>query len=71
MEEIRSPMAGKVWKVECKVGERVQADDVVIILEAMKMETELFAPAAGAVKEIRVKEGDSVEEDDILLIIST
>lgn len=71
MEEVRSPMAAKVWKIECRPGDAVEADAVVIILEAMKMEAEVFAPAAGRVAEIRVKEGDSVEEDQLLLLIDT
>jgi len=70
MSELKSPMSGKIWKLECRVGDTVQRDDPVIILEAMKMETELFAPASGVVKEIRVKEGDAVDEDTVLLVIA-
>ncbi|GAB4261475.1 MAG: hypothetical protein Kow0092_11010 [Deferrisomatales bacterium] len=69
MTEVCAPMAGNIWKLECRQGERVQDGDVVIIMEAMKMETELFAPASGVVREIRVQEGQSVEEDDVLLVI--
>ncbi|MEW6486899.1 MAG: biotin/lipoyl-containing protein [Thermodesulfobacteriota bacterium] len=70
MIELRAPLSGKVWKVECKQGDQVQKDDPVVILEAMKMETELFAPAAGVVQQIRVKAGDAVEEDAVLLVIA-
>lgn len=69
MEELRAPMAGNIWKLECKAGDAVQLHDVLIIMEAMKMETELFSPSGGVVQEIRVKEGQSVEEDDVLLVI--
>lgn len=69
MEELRAPMAGNIWKIECKEGDSVQEHDVVIIMEAMKMETELFAPASGKVAKIVVSEGQSVEEDDVLLVI--
>lgn len=70
MIELRAPMSGKVWKLECRPGDRVQQDDPVVILEAMKMETELFSPASGVVQEIRVKEGDAVDEDAVLLVIA-
>ena len=46
-------------------------DDEVVVIEALKMETGVFAPFDGTVKEIRVKEGDSVEEDDVLLVVTT
>ncbi len=71
MEEVRSPMAAKVWKIECRAGDPVRVDEVVVVLEAMKMEAEVFATAAGRVAELRVKEGDSVEEDQVLLVIDT
>ncbi len=70
MTELRSPLAGTIWKLECRQGDQVQKDDTVIILEAMKMETELFAPAGGVIQEIRVKQGDAVEEDAVLLVIA-
>lgn len=69
MECLFAPMSGKVLKVECKVGERVCEHDPIIILEAMKMETELFAPVAGIVREIRVGEGDTVQEEQALAMI--
>jgi oxaloacetate decarboxylase (Na+ extruding) subunit alpha len=57
---IASPLAGNIVKIPIGVGQTVNAGDVVVILEAMKMETEVRAPAAGRVAEIRVKEGDAV-----------
>jgi oxaloacetate decarboxylase alpha subunit len=57
---IASPLAGNIVKIPVGVGQTVNAGDVVVILEAMKMETEVRAPAAGRVAEIRVKEGDAV-----------
>ncbi len=69
MIELRAPMAGNVWKVQCGPGDRVAESDAIVILEVMKMEAELFASASGVVKEVRVKEGDAVEEDDVLVLI--
>ncbi|MFO7803853.1 MAG: acetyl-CoA carboxylase biotin carboxyl carrier protein subunit [Desulfovermiculus sp.] len=68
-EEIRSPLAGKVWTISVKEGEKVEEDDEVLVLEAMKMETPVYSSADGTIKEIKVKQGDSVEEDDVLVVI--
>jgi acetyl-CoA carboxylase biotin carboxyl carrier protein len=59
-------MVGKILKVEKKVGDRVEEDDVVLVMEAMKMEIPVVAPAAGTVKEIKVTPGQAVEAEDIL-----
>ena len=58
---VSSPMAGKVLKVPVSVGDKVKTGDVLIVLEAMKMETNVNAGSDGEVKEILVKEGDSVD----------
>jgi acetyl-CoA carboxylase biotin carboxyl carrier protein len=63
---ITAPMVGKILKVEKKVGDRVEEDDVVLVMEAMKMEIPVVAPAAGTVKEIKVTPGQAVEAEDIL-----
>ncbi len=68
-EEIRAPMAGKIIQVNVSVGDQVQEDDELFIIEAMKMENPIYAPVSGTVKEVKVKEGDKVEEDDLLAII--
>lgn len=57
---IESPLAGTIVKIPVCVGQMVNAGDVVVILEAMKMETEIRARTAGRVTEIRIKEGDAV-----------
>jgi acetyl-CoA carboxylase biotin carboxyl carrier protein len=59
-------MVGKILKVEKKVGDRVEEDDVVLVMEAMKMEIPVVAPAAGTVREIKVTPGQAVEAEDIL-----
>ena len=68
-EEIFAPMSGTIIKINIGVGEKVKEDDVIITLEAMKMETEVYSPCDGTIKSISVAVGGSVEEDDILGII--
>jgi oxaloacetate decarboxylase alpha subunit len=57
---VESPLAGNIVKIPVKPGQAVAAGEVLVVLEAMKMETEVRAPAAGQLLEIRVHEGDSV-----------
>ena len=64
---VPAPLAGNIFKVNVKPGDQVAEGDVIIILEAMKMETEVCAPAAGTVSSVDVKEGDSVAVGDSLL----
>lgn len=68
-DPVTAPLAGNIFKVNVSVGEHVQQGDVIIILEAMKMETEVRAANPGTVNSIKVKEGDSVSVGDILLMI--
>ncbi len=67
--EVAAEIAGNVWKVETAVGDEVEEEDVLMILESMKMEIPVEAPCAGRVSEIRVAEGDTVEEGAILAVI--
>jgi biotin carboxyl carrier protein len=66
---VLSPMAGQVMKIKVAVGATVSASQEVVVLEAMKMETPIYAPAAGTVQAISVKEGDAVAEGQALLTI--
>ncbi|PAU76005.1 sodium-extruding oxaloacetate decarboxylase subunit alpha [Halomonas salipaludis] len=68
-EPIPAPLAGNIFKVNVKAGDSVAEGDVVIILEAMKMETEVRAASAGTVSEVKVKEGDSVSVGDTLIVL--
>ncbi|MFQ5684853.1 MAG: acetyl-CoA carboxylase biotin carboxyl carrier protein subunit [Candidatus Binatia bacterium] len=61
-----APMVGKVLKVEKNLGDRVEEDEVVIVMEAMKMEIPVVAPTSGILKEIKVSPGQAVEAEDIL-----
>jgi len=67
--ELRAPMPGKILAVLVNVGDKVNEDDEVIMLEAMKMENPIYAPAGGTVKEIKVKANDSVETEQIMMVI--
>jgi len=61
-------VAGKVWKIEAKPGTTLAAEDVILILESMKMEIPVVAAAAGKLLELRVKEGDMVNEGDVVAV---
>ncbi|WP_410681320.1 sodium-extruding oxaloacetate decarboxylase subunit alpha [Avibacterium paragallinarum] len=67
---VTAPMAGTIWKVVATEGQQVAEGDVLLILEAMKMETEIRAASAGTVQNIRVKAGDAVAVGDTLLTIA-
>jgi acetyl-CoA carboxylase biotin carboxyl carrier protein len=69
MADLISPMSGKVMKVLVAVGDKVEADDEVMILEAMKMETPIYAPESGTVKEIKANVGENVAEEQVLMVI--
>lgn len=66
---IQSPMPGKVVSIPVKQGQEVKAGETVIIVSAMKMESEFKAAADGKVKEIFVKEGDTVDGNQALIVI--
>ncbi len=68
-QEVTAPMAGKVWKIQVKAGAEVQAEDELIILEAMKMEIPIYAEAAGKVSEIKVAEEADVEANQVLMVL--
>jgi len=67
--EVLAPMPGNILEIIVNVGDAVQEDDELLILEAMKMENPICAPAAGTVKEIKIKAKDVVETDQVLVII--
>lgn len=67
MKEITSNMAGNVWKILVNVGEEIEAEQEVVILESMKMEIPIESEGSGKVTEIKVKEGDFVNEGDVLI----
>jgi len=68
-EAVTAPMVGKVLQVQCKVGDKVEEDQVIMVLEAMKMEIPVAAPVAGTIQEIKVTVGQTVESDTVLAVI--
>ncbi|WP_114417259.1 sodium-extruding oxaloacetate decarboxylase subunit alpha [Marinospirillum perlucidum] len=68
-EAITAPLAGNIFKILVKPGDAVEANQVVIIMEAMKMETEIRASSAGTVGSVDVREGDAVQVGDTLLTL--
>jgi oxaloacetate decarboxylase (Na+ extruding) subunit alpha len=69
-EPVKAPLAGNIWKVEVSAGQQVDEGEVLIILEAMKMETQIVASKAGVVASISVKPGDAVKVGDQLVSIA-
>ena len=63
------PMVGKIVSVTVKVGDRIQENDQVAVLEAMKMEMPIVAPITGTVKEVSVKAGQEVEAEAVIAVI--
>lgn len=66
---IEAPMVGKILKIEKQVGDHVDEDDVVIVMEAMKMEIPVVAPSSGVIKEVKVSPGQAVEAEQALATI--
>lgn len=66
---IEAPMVGKILKIEKQVGDRVEEDEIVLVMEAMKMEIPIVAPASGVVKELKVSVGQAVEAEQELATI--
>lgn len=66
MQELRAELSGSVWKVLINVGDSVERDQEIMILESMKMEIPVVAPATGTIVSIEVAEGVAVETGDLL-----
>jgi len=64
-----SPMQGTIVKVSVKAGDRVNADQQICVLEAMKMENEITSPIDGELIELRVRPGDTVRNNEVLAIV--
>ena len=67
MSEIRAPITGNVWQILVSEGDEVAVDDVVVVLESMKLEIPVEAESAGVVRRVLVGVGDAVGEDDPLV----
>ena len=69
-EVVKSPMPGNILKINVSQGQAVKEGDVLIVLEAMKMENEIVAPKAGSVAQIAVSKGQVVETGSPLVVIA-
>jgi len=69
MADVTMPMNGKVISVKAEVGQTVEEDAELIVIEAMKMELPVVAPGMGTVKEVRAKVGESYQIGDVLVVI--
>ena len=69
-EPVTAPLAGNIWKVEVSAGQTIQEGDVLVILEAMKMETQIVSEKAGVISSVSVKPGDAVQVGDLLVSIA-
>ena len=68
-EDVPAPLAGNIFKVLVNKGDHVDEGDVLVIMEAMKMETEIRAPKSGTVQAVNIREGDAVNVGDSLFVI--
>ena len=64
--QVKSEIAGSVWKIIAETGADIAADDVIVILESMKMEIPVVAPKAGKLTDIHVAEGDMIGEGQLI-----
>ena len=67
--DVAAEIAGNLWKIEKAGGDTVALEDVIMIIESMKMEIPVEAPCAGRIAQIAVAEGDAVEEGTLLAVI--
>lgn len=69
-ETVKAPMPGTILKMNVKVGDKVEKDGLVCVLEAMKMENEIFSPVAGTVTAINAPQGASVATGDAIVTLA-
>jgi acetyl-CoA carboxylase biotin carboxyl carrier protein len=67
---VEAHITGTVWSIECAVGDRIEEDQTVAVLESMKMEMPVESEYAGRVTEILCKEGEAVKEGQTLIVLS-
>ena len=68
---VKSEIAGNVWKIQTKPGDRIEVEGEIMILESMKMEIPVLAPRAGTIKAFLVAEGDTVAEGQPVATLDT
>lgn len=62
-------MEGKILRVKARLGDRVEEDETIVIMEAMKMEIQVVAPTTGTVVEIKVTPGQAVDPDTVIAVL--
>jgi acetyl-CoA carboxylase biotin carboxyl carrier protein len=67
--KVVTDVAGNVWKIVAKVGDKLAEDDTIVIMESMKMEIPVTAPRDGTLKEISVEEGESIPEGETVAVM--
>lgn len=67
--QVKAPMPGTILAVKKNVGDAVKAGEVIVVLEAMKMENDIVAPCDGTIKSINAPKGTTVNTDDVLAVI--
>jgi acetyl-CoA carboxylase biotin carboxyl carrier protein len=66
---VKSEIAGNVWKIQLKPGDKVELEGEIMILESMKMEIPVLSPKGGTIKEIKVAEGEAISEGQLVAVI--
>ena len=69
--EITAEVTGNVWKIEVEVGDHLELEDPIMVLESMKMEIPVESPCSGTLTKLLVKEEDDVEEDQVIAVLET
>jgi acetyl-CoA carboxylase biotin carboxyl carrier protein len=69
MADVLAPLAGKILAILVEPGSKVEEDDELVVIEALKMENHVYAPSNGTVKEIKVKVGDAVDDGALLVVL--
>lgn len=68
-QEVVAHITGTVWEIRVNVGDTVQPEQVVVVLESMKMEMPVESPAAGRVAQVHVAKGQAVDEGEVLVTL--
>ena len=66
---VKSEIAGTVWKIKSKPGDKIDEEGEIMVLESMKMEIPVLSPKAGTIKEIKVNEGEAIAEGQLVAVI--
>ena len=66
---VKSEIAGNVWKIQVKVGDLIEAEGEIVIFESRKMEIPVLSPKAGVIREIKVNEGEAIGEGQLVAVL--